>query len=243
MLLFFLISILSLADAKPKAIRYSVVESWTEPYAYVDKEKALVGGAMKEIFEGISKQLDSKSEFHYYSRNRVESAVASDKIDIRCLTNESWVSKPEMYYWSSPLFHFANGIVWKKGTQAIKKLSDLNGKRLGTVTGYVYKNLEDLISQGKLKRLDTQNEAINIGLLEKKRVQYIFIELGTFHWQVQAHKISSLKSAESLLVESIPIKCGILKSSTVDPKAFEAGLEKMRQDGFFKNLEIKYGIK
>ncbi len=243
MLLFFLFSFLSYADIKPKTIRFSVVESWTEPYAFVDKDKALVGGAMKEIFDALSKQLDSKSEYHYYSRNRVESAVASDKIDLRCLTNESWVSKPEMYYWSSPLFHFANGIVWKKGTQAIKKLSDLEGKRLGTVTGYVYKGIAELVSQGKLKRLDTHSEAINIGLLEKGRIQYTFIELGTFHWQVEAHKISSLQSAESFLVESLPIKCGILKSSKLDPKVFEAGLEKMRQEGFFKNLESKYGIK
>ena len=243
MLLFLLISLMGHGKEKPLAIRYSVVESWTEPYAVVDKDKILIGGAMNDFFEGISEKMNSKYEFRYYSRNRVDSAAESKKIDVRCLANESWVSKPESYFWTSTLFHFANGIIWKKGTPAIRKISDLENKRLGTVTGYVYKSIEELVSLGKLKRIDTLNESINIRLLEKDRIQYTIVEMAAFHWQVNSRKINSLLSAESLLVETLPIKCGILKSSKVDPKAFESGLDQMRHDGFFKNLEKKYGIK
>lgn len=242
-LFFLLLSLLSSAQEKKSPIRFSVVESWAEPYAVFDSRKILVGGINHDFMIALSKKLSSSYEFVYLSRGRVEGAADRGLLDIRCILHESWVLKKENYHWSQPIFSLVNGIVWKKGTPPIEKLSGLENRTIGTVTGYMYKSIDPMVAEGKLKRADVENESINVGLLSKGRISYAFTEISVFRSQVKSKKIEDLKSAGFLPVEEIPVKCGLVKTSSIKQDDFDTAINSLQKDGTLKQLQLKYDLK
>jgi len=64
--------------------------------------------------------------------------------------------------------------------------SSLYGQRIGTVQGYLYKNLEPLLKDGKLSRDDADTELRNLLKLQQRRVPVAFVQassLPRFHRQ------------------------------------------------------------
>lgn len=223
--------------------RFTVVESWSEPHAVFDVQKNMIDGIIKDLIEEVSKKLETPFELVYLSRSRIDTAVEKKLVDARCFVNESWVSNSEKYDWSSTLYNIKNIVAWKKGTSPLQKIEDLENKTLGTVMGYKYKTLDSMIASGKLKRADVSSEPINLSLLEKGRINYAVFEKVSFERQVKSKNFQGLAEHGSLQIDTIPIKCGIVKDSRVKFKDFELAIEKLRSEGFFKRLETKYGLK
>ncbi|OYZ11300.1 MAG: hypothetical protein B7Y39_19545 [Bdellovibrio sp. 28-41-41] len=86
------------ADQALKSVRFAVVESWPEPYAFFDFERNLNGGAWKEVFDELGKRMDVRVEHIHLSRNRVDAAIEKGTADVRCYFNEAWTSKPDLYF-------------------------------------------------------------------------------------------------------------------------------------------------
>lgn len=227
---------------KSQVIRYSVVEAWSEPYAFYDGDRNLVDGLIKELIEALSRKLDSSFEHVYVSRNRVESGVEKGQVDVRCFINEAWTEKPDLYAWSQVWYEISNIVVWKKGRSPVKKIDDLDSKTLGTTSGYMYKAVNDLFKSGKVKRSDVATEVMNLTLLQKDRIDYALVERTSFEWFLKVNG-DDIKGYEMLMLERIPLKCAISKASNIKVEDINEAISKLRLEGFFKRLELKYGYK
>lgn len=240
---FSIISFSVVADTKDiKTVRFSIVESWPEPYAFFNLERNLTGGAIKELIEAIGKKMGVRVEHVHLSRNRVDAALESGKADVRCYISEAWTTKPESYLYTQQLFLATNSIIWKKGHKTITKLSDIEGKTIGTVAGYLYKTVDSLFKAGKAKRVDVSNEGMNVILLQKGRIDYVIVETASFNWSASKNSEINLKEIESFLVDSIPVKCGVLKKNLELFKSVNTAIEKLRQDGTIKAIISKYNL-
>lgn len=227
---------------KSPVIRFSVVESWSEPFAFYDGERNLVDGLIKEVIEGLARKMNAPFEHVYTSRNRVESGIEKGMIDVRCFINEAWTEKPDIYFWTMAWFEISNLVVWKKGRTPLKKVEDLDGKTLGTTAGYFYKTLNESFKSGKVKRSDVATEAMNLALLQKDRIDYSVVEQTSFEWMVKEAG-SDVKNFEFLLIEKLPIKCAILKNSKIKLEDMNEAIVKLRHEGVFKRMEVKYGYR
>lgn len=230
-------------EQKQNSVRFSVVESWPEPYAFFDLERNLKGGYLKEIIDELGRRLDVRVEHIHLSRNRVDAAMEKGTADVRCYINEAWTAKPDLYLFTQPIFMASNSIIWKKGISPINKMTDIEGKTIGTVAGYVYKTAEDIFKSGKAKRSDVANEGMNITLLQKNRIKYAIVETTSFKWSAEKKNEHNLKDIEFFQIDSIPVKCGILKKNEVLFKSVESAIDKMKQDGTMKAIAVKYNLK
>lgn len=226
-----------------KSVRFSVVESWSEPYAFFDMERNLTGGALKELIEEIGKKMDVRVVHVHLSRNRVDAAMEKGAADVRCFLNEAWTVRPENYIYTQPIFQTSNSIIWKKGRKPLSKLSDIQGKTIGTVAGYIYKTAESIFKEGKAKRSDVGNEGMNITLLQKDRIDYAIVETASFNWSANKKEEIDLKEIESFLIDSIPVKCGVLKKNQELFNSVESAIEKLKQEGVVKAIATKYSLK
>ncbi|MBL7546141.1 MAG: transporter substrate-binding domain-containing protein [Bdellovibrionaceae bacterium] len=225
-----------------QTIRFSIAESWSEPYAFFDNNKNLVGGAMKEVIDEIAIKLNSTATYIYLSRNRVDAAAEKKQIDIRCFMNEGWTVKSDIYDWSREVFGVSNSVIWKKGKSPIMKLTDLESKTVGTVSGYIYKGLEAQMKSGKITRSDVASEQMNLTLLQKNRLDYAIVGTAAFHWLLQKEESASLKDTESFVIDSTPTKCAVLKNGKIKVENLDEALNKIKSEGTLKKIQSKYGI-
>ncbi len=228
---------------KVKPMRFSIVESWPEPYAFFDSDRNLTGGAIKDIIEAIGKNANLPVEFVYLSRNRVDAAMERGKAEVRCYVNEAWAVRSENYLFSQPIFQTSNSIIWKKDRKPILKIDDVQGKTIGTVAGYIYRGIDVLFKSGKAKRADVVNEGMNVTLLQRDRIDYAIVETTSFNWILKKKNGMAAQEVESFLVDVVPVKCAVLKKNAQPFKVVESAIEKMKQDGTIKAIEAKYGLR
>lgn len=228
---------------KIKPMRFTIVESWPEPYAFFDSDRNLTGGAVKDVIEAIGKKANLPVEFVYLSRNRVDTAMERGQAEVRCYMNEAWAIRPENYLFSQPIFQTSNSIIWKRDRKPILKMDDVQGKTIGTVAGYIYGGLGGLFKTGKAKRTDAVSEGMNVTLLQKDRIDYAIVETTSFNWILKKKEGMAALEVESFLVEVVPVKCAVLKKNRQSFKVIESALEKMKQDGTMKAIVAKYGLR
>ncbi|OYZ11301.1 MAG: hypothetical protein B7Y39_19550 [Bdellovibrio sp. 28-41-41] len=53
----------------------------------------------------------------------------------------------------------------------------------------------------------------------------------------------NLKDTEFFQIDSVPVKCGILKNNIALFKLVESAIDKMRQDGMMETISVKYKLK
>lgn len=225
------------------AIRFSVSESWPEPYAFFDGNRDLKSGILKDLMDELAKQMGGVAKYIHLSRNRIDAAVQKGSVDVRCFAHEDWTKTPEIYSWSKLFLTINNSVFWKKGKPAITKISDLENKTVGTVAGYTYTSINELFVTGKLKRSDVTTEQMNVALLQKDRIDYIIASTSAFKWMLKNEDGLELRTkTESIVVDTIPTKCAVLKSGKIKIKDIDRVLEKMLKANSIKKIESKYNL-
>lgn len=224
-------------------LRFSVSESWPEPYAFFDANRDLKSGVLKDLMDELAKNMGATAKYVQLSRNRIDAAVLKGSVDIRCFASEGWTKTPEMYSWSKLFLTISNSVFWKKGKPAITSLSDLENKTVGTVAGYIYSTLNDLFKSGKLKRSDVANEQMNVALLQKDRIDYIIAGTNAFKWMLKNEEGMELRSlTESMVVDVVSTKCAVPLKGKVNIKDVDKALEKMTKANLVKKIESKYNL-
>jgi len=141
-----------------------------EPYAFINKGK-LEAGIIKDISEALSQKLGIKVSYINVPRKRLEAYLKSGKTHIVFMSNPAWVKNADDFYWSIPLFQQSDiFVVDSQRAFPINKFSDLYGKRLGTISGYHYENLDQDLQDGKIIRDDVSDLATNFKKLQSGRI-------------------------------------------------------------------------
>ncbi|WP_413288156.1 substrate-binding periplasmic protein [Bdellovibrio sp. HCB337] len=244
-LLFLLLSVtaaastLSAAENEKNILRFSASSTWPMPYGQI-KDGVLVDGFMLDIANAISKEMGLEPQIIVLPRNRTEQGALSGAYDIRCHLTKKWVPDPDLFIWSEPLFVFSTIVIGHKGTPRVKKLSDLNGKTLGTVLGYSYPALNEAIDQGKIIRDDTENQTAAYQKVGVGNNLYAVTDELSFEYYLKTSGKRLQFAKWQLELSSDVSHCAILKKSKVDPMQINKAIQRLKRDGTIDKILARY---
>ena len=152
------------ATAADDTLTVGVTENDAAPsmiFSY-SPQPQLDGGVWKDLLDSIGHQLGQRVEYLPLARKRMDSYLQNGQIDMVCNTNPAWWEAPERFHWSLPLSEQVERFVSPLTLhERITSLSQLNGRRIGTVIGYHYPALAYAFAHGA-QRIDQQQANLQL---------------------------------------------------------------------------------
>ncbi|MFZ6047209.1 substrate-binding periplasmic protein [Pseudomonas sp. CR3202] len=228
----------ALASATPAPLRFSAVDSWAMPVAEF-KENRLVGGIVHDLIERLSQRLDLPAQVQVLPRNRVELALRQGEIDVRCYISPKWITNSGEYLWSVPLLQQRDLIVARHGTDLLASPEALSGQSIGTVLGYTYPRLQQLIDHGAIHRDEARNQDLVLQKLLAGRYRYAVsnaLALGWFNRE--------LPDADQLIgvatLEEEPVSCLVRNDPDLPAQRILLALSQMKESGEIDEILARY---
>ena len=214
----------------------------SEPYT-IKKGETLVGGVLKDMMDELGKRIDKSVEYKIVPRKRHLQSAINGEVDTLCLYNPAWMENPEEVLWSKPLFKEKNIFIMnKKKKFSIKSLSDLKGKKVGTIRGYYYS--PDLMKNFKnktIERVDVTTLNQNFEKLEKSRIDALIDSDILMAHYVKANNGKDKFDYGEMVESSHDLFCYFSKKTMSQSyEQVKNTLEKMRSEGFIDNAIKKY---
>lgn len=178
--------LLAAADARAAApgsvLRVAVSPANGQPFAIYDDRGQLRGGLARDIMDTLGRQLALRPQYQNIPRGRVESWLRADRVDAACFLAPHWVQDPDALRWSPPLFHIQQVVVSPPGAVPVTRASALFGKRVGTLSHYVYPELDGYFADRRIVRADAPSLAANVAKLERRRIDaFLFDDVQTLY--------------------------------------------------------------
>jgi len=124
----------------------------TPPAIIRAEDPAQHSGYLIDIYRELSQQLGMRLELKPFKRAAIAGALLKSEADIYCRANPAWYPEP-LLRWSPPLFEYADLVLSEKPLPDLAALSGAE-RRIATVSGYKYPQLEGLFRDNSLKRQD-----------------------------------------------------------------------------------------
>jgi polar amino acid transport system substrate-binding protein len=183
-LIFLFISLPGSCEAAAKK-EIEVVIYYDYPPFYIEKNKHGLG---KELAEHLTSKAKGKYIFNssYIPKGRVDKMLTDPNWQgVVAWINPKFVNDQSMskYVWSNPIMHEIDYVASLKELPIeFKDQTSLYGHKLGAVLNQRYADVEDAISAGKIKRVDTIGQESVVNMLLKKRVEVAFFSKSTIKW-------------------------------------------------------------
>ena len=198
-------------------------------------------GIYKEIFAELTKRTGDTYTILYSSAARINEQFIKGDVDIEPGIAPIWrahTSVPgvfsESFKKSEVILLFAPGNAF-----AYTGVNDLIGKEIGAVRGYHYSGFGDLISTGKIKRVDSVSEEHLIKFLGAGRIGVILIEksVALFHMS-QNMALRNLQPGS--VYESADIAMRVHPSKKHILTSMNKALSNMKRQGVIDEIYLKY---
>lgn len=168
------------ADTAP--IRFIVSDSWAMPLMQIEDGKP-TDGILFQIMTRLAVQIGSPAEFHVLPRLRLQAAMESGQVDVRCYSGQSWgANLSGDYIWSLPLITQKDYLVGGAQHRPPIDPAQLPPQKLGTVLGYTYTTLQPLFSSKRLTRDDARNQVQVLMKLKAGRYDYAVSNQMALNW-------------------------------------------------------------
>lgn len=216
--------------AEPTVLRVSVSTSWNLPIAQVEDNR-LQSGILMDLYQAIGQRTGLPIDPVVLPRKRIEGAVVSGAIDLRCYIHPKWTGASDDYEWSKPLFKLRDVLFAHEGTPALEAIARIPaGTPISTTLGYAYPKLDALFADGRLRRDDAVEEEKVLLKMTAGRTPYGLVNSLALDWyrkKVPAHRLAPW----TLEIDSQPIHCAAPKNAAVAPARTLAAIEELRKSG------------
>lgn len=220
-------------------LRAVVSETNPVPYAMFSSEGKLMGGISKSLIDHIGQQNQLPVQYLDVPRARVEGWLISNQADIGCFLSPEWVSRPNELAWVGPLFYSSQFVVRRRDSKPILQLSDMYHKRVGTIRGFVYPELEQAFAEGLLLRDDAHSLESNLTRLAQGRLDAVMtVDLSLGYVMSRRHFDAEL-SYDPLWTKPPAVYCAVSMDSPLRAvllKSFAA----LQQSGYIQQLLEQY---
>jgi len=216
-------------------LRAVVSETNPVPYAMFSSEGKLMGGISKSLLDQIGLLNQLPVLYLDVPRARVESWLLSNKADVGCFLSPDWVSKPAALVWTGPLFYSSQLIVRRSDTKPVTKLSDLYHKRIGTIRGFVYPELQQAFNEKLITRDDAHSLESNLTRLAQGRLDAVMTVDLSLGYIMTKRQFDVALSFDPLWTEPPAIYCAISADSPLRTQLLES-FSRLQQDGYLQQL-------
>lgn len=232
------------ARAAEPTLRIGLSDSDGPPIVILERSasnKGMISGLSKDLGDALAAAIHRQPEYIILSRNRVEDAITSGKVDIICNSNPKWFSHPEQFGWTREFYMLVERIFSLKAMPDITKVDQLEGKHIGTIIGYHYASLEPMWQAGRATRVDeTRIDLLMRSLMVKMTDVAIESELEFAVWaKAKPHEARALKM-HPIVFTSTPTMCAVSPKGNVSVKELDAGIDTLKKSGQIKDILQNY---
>jgi len=197
-----------------------------------------------EVLEGIShdlaqllgERLGREPRFLVLPRRRVAQALASGEADLLCDYLPAWLPGP--FAWSRPFLPGAYWVVTRRDREAPASLAALVSRRVGTVRGYAYPELQAQLGAANWRE-DAPNADASLRMLALGRVDHAAVSQRFLQYQQRIGSFTVPLHAP-LPVSSYQTQCALSPRSSIRLGALNQALGEIVGDGSLERLLQRY---
>jgi len=222
----------SAADAAQPELVMLAPSNHTMPIAaFQDGE--LSAGILKDLGEAIAARVGRRVRFVSVPSRRVALALSHGDADGVCLVQPQWIDGT--FNWTEELIPSGGVVLARADAPPILRVSDLRGKKVGTVAGYRYLFVEPVLGKDFF-RDDGPSGEHTLRKLVAGRTQYALMELTTAAWHVRNDRNLRL----DITYESSKARCAFSQLSKVPFGQIKRATGRMIADGSIDKIMARY---
>jgi polar amino acid transport system substrate-binding protein len=193
----------------------------------------LAGGILKDLGEALGAVLKRKVRFVSVPSRRVGLALSEGQADGVCMVLPHWIDGD--FRWTAPLIPSGGVVLARADAAPIRQLADLRGKKVGTIAGYRYQQVEPVLG-AQFLRDDGPSGEHTLRKLLVGRTQYALMESGTAAWHVRNNPGLRL----DIHYENTRTQCAFAARSQVPFEEVRRATESMIADGSVERIMARY---
>lgn len=223
-------------------LRVGVSESDAAPIVVLNAQRQLSSGLSKELGEALARVLDTRAQFVVLSRNRVEPALQSGKIDLICNSNPAWFINADRYGWTRDFYPQIERVVTLQNhPRTIRSSDDLAALRLGVIRGYHYPALEPLWQNHTAERanhphLDSSLKALGLGMVDA----VISSELELAAWAKRNPQPGQQLRMQPWIISTLQTKCAVAPEGQYSVSALDHAIARLEKQGEIQRILQSY---
>lgn len=195
----------------------------------------LSAGILKDLGIAIAHQLGRKARFVSMPSKRVGMALRNNEADAVCYVLPQWIDGH--FHWSRPLLPNAALIVAHPDAPRIRSLRDLAGKKVGTVSGYRYPELDTLLGKDFL-RDDAPSTEHGFNKLAAGRTRYAIVGRSMLEYRQRTDQTFKIRIDH--VFAPITAQCALASGSPVSPAQFDKAINTLIDTGAVEQILSHY---
>ena len=219
----------------PRPLVLLVETSALMPQARIEADR-VVEGLHLDLGQALGRRLGRDVVAKAVPRKRLAEALQRGEGDLLCDYQSDWL--PGTFAWSRPFIPDQALLVTAIRSPAPAGLSALAGQPIGTVRGYVYPEMSDMLRAGFV-RDDAPDAVANLQKLELGRVQHALTGRRVLEYRQRIGRFH-LALHPALIVSEVLAQCALSPSSPVGLAALNAAIQRLVSEGELHRLLAKY---
>lgn len=238
-LLFVLFANISSNSEEKKVLRWAADTESGAPYVYRDENNSSqLIGFEAEIIRAIARELGMDNKFIQNQWDGLIPGLTSrNDYDVVINGVEITADRKEEVNFSIPYFVTYEQIVVRKGHESVTAISDLIGKKVGTLTACYAERI--LKATGGIKVMSYESEVNAFENLKLKRIDAVLIDFPVALYYAKDDKMLSLVGNP---IGEITYGIAIKKKDTVLLKNINASLLRIMKSGELQKIYEKYKL-
>lgn len=233
------------AAGAQEPLRFLVVDGRSMPMGLIRHTPhgpELAEGLIKDWQDALAHELGRRPVHLLLPRKRQDWAVESHKVDLRCFVSPEWLT-PEIaaeYDWPAPFMEVEERVIGLADKPPALSMHDLEGKSIGGVHGYTYRNLDALFTSGKARREDAPGETALLLKQLAGRTDYSIMRTLDFQYLRRNDARMAALALSPLVVSHFAMYCARTKYSEVSLPELSGAQERLLHSGALERILQKY---
>jgi polar amino acid transport system substrate-binding protein len=223
-----------LALAADGAVRMIAPLNQTMPLAQFQNDK-LTGGILKDLGEAIARRVGRHAVFVSVAGDQVAAALSAGKADGICYVRPFWIDGD--FHWTLPVIPDAELVASLPEAPVVRSLLDLRDRPVGTVSGYRYPRVEQVLGL-RFQRLDSATMEDNLRKMTQAGARHTVLGRSTMVYQLKINP--ALKLRPDLVIASFTAQCAFSRQSEVPFAEIDKAIRGMLADGTVKGILSRY---
>jgi len=181
--------------------------------------------------KALAQQLGRKVRFVGLPRKRMAAALAAGEGDVLCGYTPDWM--PGALEWSHPFIPVGDVLLSSPGVPAPAHIEELKGKRIGTVLGFSYPDVEKKLGADFL-RDDAPSSPLSLRKWQLGRSDYVLAPRATVDRMIATGSLPP--GAHVMPVNDIKTMCAVPQHGNLSLKELNGAIDALEKSGEMARL-------
>lgn len=231
------------AHADQPPLRILLNSKLAEPYYFFapasgKQTKRPTLGILVDIQQELAQELKRRPLWTQLPRAQLENAILHGMADVQCAIDKRWVQNRDDYLWTDTLLTASQVVV--VNDPAIHTLSDLKGKRIGTILLYRYPDLEAQIGVATWQRDDADADLVNLKKLSQQRLDAVIITQWALQYWQKTQPSLFRQTLRSLALNEQDLRCIVSPNNAILQHELNVAIAALQQRRHIQTIIRRY---